>query len=148
MKTDKEIAKATANAFSWDNAVPEENLFVKVEYGQIYLSGEVDWFYQKEAAKNAVENLLSVKNLINTIDVKHKEDSNKTTEKITKTLERLANIDSKNINISMDGNIVTLNGSVRTISEKDEIQKVAYFTQGVKEVINELQVNYHPIFFK
>ncbi len=147
-KTDKEIAKAAAKALAWDNAVPEENLFVKVEDGQIYLSGVVDWFYQKEAAKNSVENLLGVKNVINNIDVKHGEDSNETIEKITKALKRLANIDSKNIDISVDGNIVTLNGSVRTISEKDEIQKVAYFTPGVKEVKNELQVNYHPIFFK
>lgn len=147
-KTDKEIAKAAANALSWDNAVPEENLFVKVEDGQIYLSGEVDWFYQKEAAKNAVENLMGVKNVINTIDVKHSEDSNETIEKITKAFERLANIDSKNIAISVDGHTVTLSGSVRTISEKDEAQKAAYFTPGVKEVKNELQVNYHPIFFK
>lgn len=147
-KTDKEIAKAAANALSWDNAVPEENLFVKVEDGQIYLSGEVDWFYQKEAAKNAVENLMGVKDVINTIDVKHSEDSNETIEKITKAFERLANIDSKNIAISVDGHTVTLSGSVRTISEKDEAQKAAYFTPGVKEVKNELQVNYHPIFFK
>ena len=147
-KTDKEIAKAAVNALSWDNAVPEENLFVKVEDGQIYLSGEVDWFYQKEAAKNAVENLMGVKNVINTIDVKHSEDSNETIEKITKAFERLANIDSKNIAISVDGHTVTLSGSVRTISEKDEAQKAAYFTPGVKEVKNELQVNYHPIFFK
>jgi osmotically-inducible protein OsmY len=147
-KTDKEIAKAAVNALSWDNAVPEENLFVKVEDGQIYLSGEVDWFYQKEAAKNAVENLMGVKDVINTIDVKHSEDSNETIEKITKAFERLANIDSKNIAISVDGHTVTLSGSVRTISEKDEAQKAAYFTPGVKEVKNELQVNYHPIFFK
>jgi osmotically-inducible protein OsmY len=147
-KTDKEIAKAAVNALSWDNAVQEENLFVKVEDGQIYLSGEVDWFYQKEAAKNAVENLMGVKDVINTIDVKHSEDSNETIEKITKAFERLANIDSKNIAISVDGHTVTLSGSVRTISEKDEAQKAAYFTPGVKEVKNELQVNYHPIFFK
>lgn len=147
-KTDKEIAKAAANALAWEAAVPQENIFVKVEEGQIYLSGEVDWFYQKEAAKNTVENLMGVKNVINTIDVKHGEDSNETIEKITKAFERLANIDSKNIDISVDGNTVTLSGSVRTISEKDEAQKVAYFTPGVKEVKNELQVNYHPIFFK
>lgn len=147
-KTDKEIAKAAANALAWDTALSEENLFVKVEDGQIHLSGEVDWFYQKEAAKNAVENLLGVKNVINTIDVKHDEEADETIEKITKALVRLANLDSKNIDISVDGNIVTLSGSVRTISEKDEAQKVAYYTPGVKEVINELQVNYHPIFFK
>lgn len=95
-KTDKEIAKAVVNALAWNTSVPEKNLFVKVEDGQVYLSGEVDWFYQKEAAKNAVKHLLGVKDIINTIDVKQTVESDQIKKTITKAFERLANINRKN----------------------------------------------------
>ena len=60
-KTDKEIAKAAINALEWDISVPEDEITVKVEDGWVHLSGEIEYFYQKDAAKKAVENLLGVK---------------------------------------------------------------------------------------
>ncbi len=147
-KTDKEIAKAAVNALAWNTSVPEKNIFVKVEDGQIILSGEVEWFYQKEAARNAVEHLLGVKGVINSIQTNHAGESDKIKETIRKAFDRLANIDSKNIDISVDGDTVTLRGSVRTISSKDEAEKAVFFTPGVHELKNDLKVNYHPIFFK
>ena len=69
-KTDKEIAKAAVNALDWDTSIPEGKVSVKVENGWIYLSGELKWFYQKDAAKKAVENLLGVKGVVNSIKIK------------------------------------------------------------------------------
>ena len=57
-KTDKEIAKAVVDALKWNSSVPEEGLTIKVEGGWVYLSGEVNWNYQKNAAKLAVEKFI------------------------------------------------------------------------------------------
>jgi osmotically-inducible protein OsmY len=63
-KTDKEIAKAVVNAFEWNSSVPSDKVKIEVRDGWVYLMGELQWFYQKEAARKAVENLLGVKMVI------------------------------------------------------------------------------------
>jgi osmotically-inducible protein OsmY len=126
--------------------VPEENISVKVEDGLVYLSGEVQWFYQKDAAKKAVENLLGVKGVINTIQVKQTGRPTQILQKIRKTFERSAEVDDKNITILVESDYVKLTGSVRTFSEKEAAEIIAYFTPGINKVKNELRVEYEPIY--
>jgi osmotically-inducible protein OsmY len=141
-KTDKEIAKAVLNALTWDTSVPEDKVSVKVEDGWVYLSGELKWFYQKDAAKKAVENLLGVKGVVNSLQIKQAIESTQIKERITKAFERSADVNARNISVSIDGHIVTLRGTVNSMAEKDEAQRAAYFAPGVYEVKNELKVKY------
>lgn len=60
-KTDKEIAKAVVNTFAWNAIIREKDITVKVDASWVWLSGEVNWGYQKNAAKRVVENLYGVK---------------------------------------------------------------------------------------
>jgi len=39
--------------FAWDGTMPEEAISVKVEHGWVTLSGTVDRFFQKDAARRA-----------------------------------------------------------------------------------------------
>lgn len=146
IKTDSVIAKSVTNTLAWNSTVPEENMAVKVEDGWVYLSGEVQWFYQKEAAKKAVENLLGVKGVINSIQIKQTGRPTRIIEKIKKAFERSADVDDKNITIFVESDHIKLSGSVRTFSEKEEAEKIAYFTPGVTKVKNELRVEYEPLY--
>jgi osmotically-inducible protein OsmY len=145
-KTDKEIAKEAVNALTWNTSVPDDKISVKVEDGWVYLSGEVNWFYQKDAAKKAVENLLGVKGVINSILIKQAVEPSNIKDRITKAFERSAEVNAKNITISVDGHTVTLRGNVNSIAEKDEAQRAAYLAPGVSEVKNELTVQYSPAY--
>ncbi|WP_372768385.1 BON domain-containing protein [Lutibacter sp.] len=145
-KTDKEIAKAVVNALTWDTSVPEDKVSVKVEDGWVYLSGELKWFYQKDAAKKAVENLLGVKGVVNSIQIKQSIEPTQIKERITKAFERSAEVHAKNVTVSVDGHTVTLRGTVNSIAEKDEAQRAAYLAPGVYEVKNELKVQYQREF--
>ncbi len=141
-KTDKEIAKEAVNALTWNTSVPDDKVYIKVEDGWVYLSGELNWFYQKDAAKKAVENLLGVKGVINSVQIKQAVEPTNIKDRITKAFERSAEVNAKNITISVDGHIVTLRGNVNSIAEKDEAQRAAYLAPGVYEVKNELIVQY------
>jgi len=141
-KTDKEIAKAVVNALEWDNSIPEEKISVKVENGWVYLSGELQWNYQKEAAKKTVENLLGVKGVVNSIQIKQAIKPSQIKERITKAFERSAEVNAKSITVSTNGHIVTLKGMVNSIAEKDEAENAAYMAPGVSEVKNKLKVQY------
>jgi len=141
-KTDKEIAKAVVNALAWDTSVPEDKVAIKVEDGWVYLSGELKWFYQKDAAKKAVENLLGVKGVVNSIQIKQALEPFQIKERITKAFERSADVNARNVTVAVDGHTVTLRGTVNSIAEKEEAQRAAYFAPGVYEVKNELKVQY------
>lgn len=143
-KTDKEIAKAVVNALAWDTSVPEDKISIKVEDGWVYLSGELKWFYQKDAAKKAVENLLGVKGVVNSIQIKQVLEPFQIKDRITKAFERSADVNARNVTVAVDGHTVTLRGTVNSIAEKEEAQRAAYFAPGVYEVKNELKVQYHP----
>lgn len=145
-KTDKEIAKAAVNALTWNNSVPEDKINIKVEDGWIYLSGQLNYAYQKDAAKKAVDNLLGVKGVVNTIQIKQTTEPTNIKDRIAKAFERSAEINAKNITVSVDGHTVTLRGTVNSIAEKDEAQKAAYMAPGVYEVKNELTVQYSPVY--
>jgi osmotically-inducible protein OsmY len=141
-KTDKEIAKAVVNALSWNASVPDETVKIEVRDGWVYLSGELQWFYQKEAARKATENLLGVKKVVNNITLKQAIEPSEIKKKISKAFERLADLDAQNIKVEVDGHKVKLKGKVHSYAEKEEARKTAYFAPGVYDVENELEVAY------
>jgi len=141
-KSDTEIAAAAVNALKWNISVPENKIDVKVEDGWIYLTGEVMWDFEKNAAKKAVENLPSVKYVVNNITLKNIVDAGDIKTKIKKAFERSADIDAKEINVDTDGHSVTLTGKVHSLKEKENARKTAYSSPGVWTVDNELEVVY------
>ncbi|WP_445956381.1 BON domain-containing protein [Yeosuana sp.] len=141
-KSDMEIARAAADAIKWNYSVPEENVSIKVDNGWVYLTGEVQWAYQKDSAKSSVENLLGVKGVSNAIILKQAVEPYQVKERIRKALERSSEIEAKNIDVIVEGHKVKLRGKVHSITEKDEVRKAAYFAPGVYEVENELEVTY------
>jgi osmotically-inducible protein OsmY len=142
-KTDKEITKAIVDAFEWNSSIPEEDIIAKVENGWVYLSGEVQWPYQKEAAKKAIEDLLGVKNIINTIILKNGIKPMEVKSSIQKAFHRMATLDANGIVLETQGHSVTLRGKVHSIKEKEDAELAAYNAPGVFDVKNELKVEYY-----
>ena len=145
-KTDKEIAKAVVDAFEWKSSVPEADITVQVENGWVYLSGEVRWSYQKNAAKNAASKLLGVKGVSNSIRLKNNIKPAEVKENIKKAFQRMAVLDADGIILETHGNTVTLRGKVHSIKEKEDAETAAYNAPGVYDVKNELKIQYRTEF--
>ena len=69
-KDDNQVANEIVNAYKLNWQVPDEKVKVKVEDGWVTLEGELKWNYQREAAKDAVKNLLGVTGVSNNITIK------------------------------------------------------------------------------
>ncbi len=71
-RADADIAAAARNALTWASYQPGDAVRVTVKDGWITLSGEVEWDYQREAARSAVRNLLGVVGVNDAITIARK----------------------------------------------------------------------------
>ena len=140
LKTDTEIAEAVFNALKWHSAVQEDRIKIKVENGIVRLEGNVEWEYQRDMAKSAINDLLGVKAVINLITVKPKLSPYDREKKISSAFQRNATIDANRIMVSVSGDKVILTGKVRSFVEKEDAEDAAWAAPGVLDVDNRLEI--------
>ena len=143
-KSDTDIAKTVIDALKWNASVPEDLISIKVEDAWVYLNGDVKWAYQKNAAKRVVEELEGVKGVINSLTLKQTVEPFEIKNRITKAFERSAELEAKKIRVKVEDHIVTLNGTVHSITEKEEVLRATFFAPGVTKVVNNLKVEPYP----
>ncbi|WP_397384210.1 BON domain-containing protein [Prosthecobacter sp.] len=141
-RTDGDIAAAAANQIRWSSTVPADVVLTTVRDGWITLDGEVEWWYQKNDAEKAVENVMGVKGVCNQITIKPKLSADKIDSDIRSAFERSALLDAGKITVETSGNQVTLTGKVRNYAEKEEAERVAWAAPGVYSVDNQLSVKW------
>ncbi len=139
-RTDADIARAAENVMEWMTYSPKDGVRIKVEGGWITLSGEVEWEYQRRAAKNGVSQLMGVKGVSDLITIKPKTSLDTVKSGIEAALERRAKTDAKNIRVEVFGDRVTLTGTVHSWDERTLAEHSAWSAPGVQLVIDELVV--------
>jgi osmotically-inducible protein OsmY len=138
--TDPDIAEAAITAMRWNTLVPNEKIQVKVENGMVTLLGDVDWNYQREAAKRTVENLTGVKWISNEVNVKPHASPVQVEDHIKKSFERNAQLDANMIKVEAHGGEVILKGTVRSMAESRDATTAAWGAPGVSLVTNQLHI--------
>ncbi|PWS30457.1 BON domain-containing protein [Pedobacter paludis] len=139
-KTDAEIASAVVNALKWHTAVQQEKIKIKVEDGVVRLEGQVDWEFQKNSARTAIEHLLGVKSVINLITLKPRVTSLEISRQISSAFTRNAILDAANLMVSLQGDKVVLTGTVNSFAEKEQAEHAAWSAPGVMRVESHLKV--------
>jgi len=137
---DQELAKRAINSLDWDVLVPSQSVKVTVEGGWVSLSGEVSWQYQKNAAENAVRKLCGVVRLINNVTLKRQPQPTDIKQRIEKALKRVAELDSKSIQVAVADGTVTLEGTVDSCAARDQAEGAVWAAPGVIEVHDNLRV--------
>ncbi|KAA5539735.1 BON domain-containing protein [Roseiconus nitratireducens] len=136
---DVEIAEAAVRALRWHIWAPD-HLQVKVEDGWVTLSGEVDFYYQRNSAVESVRYLTGVRGVTNAITIKQRVEVQDIKDAIEQSLVRDAELEANQINVDADGGTVTLRGHVHSAWERTAASKAAWRIPGVCAVKNELEV--------
>jgi len=140
-RSDEDIAGAVANVLEWNVLVPHDRVKVQVQDGLVTLSGEVDWWYQKNAAEEAVRYLMGVVLFNNQITIKPPVKPLDVKDKIESAFRRNALLDSRRVTVETRGGWVILSGSVRNWAERAEAQWTAWAAPGVSEVENNIIIS-------
>jgi osmotically-inducible protein OsmY len=134
-KSDADIVQAALDSLRWTVLIPDEKIKVAVDKGCITLVGEVEYYYEKDRAYNAVKNLPGVTHVINEIKVAASVSPVDVKDNIRDEFERNARIDANNIQVEVEGSEVTLKGEVRSLDEYREAENAAWAVPGVTEVM-------------
>ena len=137
-RKDTDIAKAIQNVMNWSTLVPEDKIKVKVEDGVVTLEGNVEWEFEKKAARKAVEKLEVTVTVIDNIRVTPKFTPTEIRKKIKASFVRNAPFDPDRVDVDVDGGTVRLRGKVRSLAEKKEAEKQVWLARGVTKVENEI----------
>ena len=141
--SDTEIAQAALNALKWHNLIPQDKIKLTIEDGWITTKGEVEWIFEKEAIRQALENILGVRGISNLVTVLPKEtlNVNAIKNKISAAFHRSATIDANNIVVEGVANKVIISGIVQSYAEKLDAEHAVWNAPGVTLVENKIEVD-------
>jgi osmotically-inducible protein OsmY len=146
-RSDEDIAQAAAKTLQWNVWLTHmiDRIEVVVENGWITLSGEVGWWYQKDAAGDTVRNLIWVRGLSNNIAIAPIKpipvNAQDVKDQIESAFRRNALLDSRRITIETRGGKVIIRGSVRSWAEIDQVERAAWAAPGVSEVESHIIIS-------
>ena len=139
-RSDAEIAAAIETAFKWHAQIPDDRIQVRVEKGWVTLTGEVDWDYERHNAETTARPISGVVGVINKLVLRHRDAPKYIAERIHDALVRAAEDEARDIRIDVQGDTVTLSGSVSTWAQRTAAQTAAWCAPGVSRVVNEIKI--------
>jgi len=139
-RDDEAIAAAAVDRLGWDVSVPRDAVKVRVEHGWVTLSGEVDWWFQGQAAEQAVKHLMGVVGVSNATTIKPRVDTATLSDDITHALHRSWFFDPKTVQVTAERGQVRLTGTVHSQHDRQLAAETAWAAQGATGVQNLITV--------
>src|SRR5271157_4753219 len=139
-RSDESIVAAAVERIAWDSSVPPDAIEIRVEKGWVTLNGEVEWYFQKEAAGQAVRTLIGVVGVSNLIGIKPTVNADDVSQNITRALHRTWFYDPNTITVSAQGGKIKLTGQVTTWNARDLAGATAWSAPGATYVENDISV--------
>ena len=142
LRTDELIAADVRSMLALDLEVPDTRITVSVLVGVVTLSGDVDYFYQRDAAEDDAASILGVRDVISDIAVLEQASALDISEQLAAAFARNGELFDDNVSVTTNGHSVSLSGTVRYWSEYDEAEDIAWRAPGVTSVKNDILVTY------
>lgn len=144
VKSDREIQEDVLGELRWDSRIRQAEVGVEVDDGVVTLTGTVDSWAKKLAAKEAAHRVAGVRDVADDVRVKLPGSLQVTDTDIAQgvrfALEWDAFVPDQDIRSTVSDGLVTLEGKVYTLRQKEDAAKAIRAVRGVKGVTNWLTV--------
>ncbi|HVO66658.1 MAG TPA: BON domain-containing protein [Syntrophales bacterium] len=144
MKSDVELKRDVLEELKWEPGINPTAIGVSVKDGIVMLSGYVDSWVQKRTAERAVKRVSGVKAVVEEIEVRIPDSSERTDVDIAQAAEDALAwhvwAPKERIKMIVENGRITLEGQVDWQFQKEAAENAINHLTGVKEVINRIAV--------
>ncbi len=149
MKTDSDLKKDVLSELSWDPLVPEARIGVAVYDGVVTLSGHLDTYSEKVAAKRAVERVAGVKAIALELEVVpvgiHQRSDTEIASAVEHVLGWNTSIPQDRVKASVEKGWVTLSGELDWNFQRRAVERMVRPLKGVLGITDNIRLKTLPI---
>ena len=146
-RSDHEIQTAVQDELEWTPDVDAAGVGVAVEDGTVTLSGEVDDYSERRAAKRAALRVRGVSTVVDDLRVHPKSSVNVTetdvAREVAHALAWASNVPDS-VKAEVDGHAVTLTGEVHWNFQRQAAKRAVQYLRGVYSVNNMITLSARP----
>ena len=141
-RSDADVRGDVLQALMLDTAVPD-TIDAKVNSGEVALTGEAEFRYQRDEALEVAGKIRGVTNVWDEIAiVGPPPDAGDVKHAIAKAFKRSAKLDARALTVETSNGTVTVKGTVSSWAEHDEAIEAAWASPGVRDVRDRIVVFY------
>jgi len=147
-KHDSQIKSDVLNELKWDPTVDETEVGIQVRAGLVTLSGEVSSYPKRLAAREAAHRVHGVLDVVDNMKVRIPAGWARTDQDIARAIRHCLEWDvlvpDERVASTVSDGVVTLEGSVDTLTPRIDTERAVQRITGVREVINHITVLPRP----
>lgn len=141
MPSDQEVKEAMFCLLDANSEIDSDDVVVSINNGNVVLEGTVNSFWKSDKILEMISHIngvISVSNKISIISGETITDED-LANIIIKTMQNSVHVDAHKVDVKVEDGIVTLSGTVSSMSEYDAVKNIVKFTKGVKAIENNLK---------
>ncbi|MDG5815617.1 BON domain-containing protein [Chitinispirillales bacterium ANBcel5] len=140
-KTDEQLKEKILEQLSWDVRLEEAQIGAEVSKSRVRLYGWVTSLEQLMDAELSVFRVRGVKEVESDLKIKVAPSPDEQLKNfIEQTLTSHSEIDEREIVITVEDGVISIDGTVDALWKKDRVQSIVSSTSGVAVIINRLTV--------
>ena len=149
MKTDAELKKDVLTELAWDPLVPEARVGVTVNEGVVTLTGHLDTYAEKIAAKRAIERVSGVKAIAVELDViplgVHQRSDTEIATAAEHALSWNTSVPQDRVKVIVEKGWVTLSGELDWNFQRRAVERMIRPLKGVVGIIDNIRLKALPV---
>jgi osmotically-inducible protein OsmY len=149
MKTDSELKTDVQSELLWDPLVPEARVGVAVNDGVVTLTGHLDTYAEKIAAKRAVERVSGVKAIAVELDVIppgiHQRSDTEIAAAVEHALSWNTSIPQERVKATVEKGWVTLSGELDWNFQRRAVERMVRPLKGVAGITDNIRLKTLPL---
>ncbi|HVZ10229.1 BON domain-containing protein [Rhodopila sp.] len=140
--SDLELASRAARLLAWDSLIPAHAIAASAASGVITLTGTVDGPHLRSVAEERVHQLEGVVGIENRIEVRARPGvAAELRDRVLRAFARHSELDAGAVVVEVDGNRVTLSGTVPSFVQRRIAETAAWAAPGVADVVDHMKVH-------